>query len=134
MRRLRRSIGIGAALSFLLLGAPVDAAGAEDPPAPQAEEASVRRPAAEPTGRRASIAAMRSGRLNCGDVITQTTTLTADVGPCPGNGIIIGADNIMLNLNGHTISGTPGPGDGNAAGIRLPFRTGVRITGQPGNS
>lgn len=137
MRRLRRSLGIGAALSFLLLGAPVGGAGAapEDPPTPQGEQASARRPVAEPTGRRASVAAMRSGRLNCGDVITQTTTLTADVGPCAGTaGIIIGADNIMLNLNGHTVFGVPGPGSGNDGGIRLPFRTGVRITGQPGNS
>ncbi len=39
--------------------------------------------------------------------------------------IIVGADNITLNLNGHTISGTPGPGDGNAAGVRVPNRTGV---------
>jgi hypothetical protein len=77
---------------------------------------------------------MRAGRLSCGDVITKNTTLVADIGPCPGNGIIIGADNIRLNLNGHTISGTPGPGDGNAAGIRLPFRTGVTITGHPGKS
>jgi parallel beta-helix repeat protein len=77
---------------------------------------------------------MRAGRLSCGDVITKSTTLTADVGPCDGNGIIVGADNIRLNLNGHTISGTPGVGNGNAAGIRLPFRTGVTITGHPGNS
>jgi parallel beta-helix repeat protein len=77
---------------------------------------------------------MSSGRLSCGDKITRNTTLTADVGPCPTTGIIIGADNITLNLNGHTISGSPGPGNGNAAGIRLPFRSGVTITGLPGNS
>ncbi len=88
----------------------------------------------ERPGRSASAAAMRSGRIGCGEVITKSTTLTADVGPCPGNGIIIGADNIRLNLNGHTVSGTPGPGSGNDAGIRLPKRTGVRITGQPGSS
>ena len=139
VRRHRRSIGIGAALSFVLLGAPLGGAGADTPaqdlPAVQAEQASARKPVAEPTGRRASIAAMRSGRLNCGDVITQTTTLTADVGPCAGTaGIIIGADNIMLNLNGHTVFGVPGAGGGNDGGIRLPFRTGVRITGQPGTS
>ncbi len=67
-------------------------------------------------------------------MITKSTTLVADIGPCPADGIIIGADNIRLNLNGHTISGSPGPGDGNAAGIRLPFRTGVTVTGHPGNS
>lgn len=88
----------------------------------------------ERTGRGASMAAMRSGRLACGTVITRSTTLTADVGPCAGDGVIVGADGIMLNLNGHTISGSPGPGSGNDAGIRLPNRTGVRITGQPGSS
>lgn len=93
-----------------------------------------RRTPAEPKGNPASLAGMRAGRLSCGDVITQSTTLTADVGPCSGNGIIIGADNIMLNLNGHSVSGTPGPGDGSAAGIRLPNRRGVRVTGHPGNS
>jgi parallel beta-helix repeat protein len=78
---------------------------------------------------------MRSGRLKCGDVITRTTTLTADVGPCAGTaGIIIGADKIMLNLNGHTVFGVPGSGAGNDGGIRLPNRSGVTITGQPGNS
>ncbi len=77
---------------------------------------------------------MKSGRISCGDRITRSTTLTADVGPCPANGIIIGADNIMLNLNGHSVSGTAGPGTGNDAGIRLPNKTGVRITGLPGSS
>ncbi|MCA1708536.1 MAG: right-handed parallel beta-helix repeat-containing protein [Actinobacteria bacterium] len=77
---------------------------------------------------------MSAGRISCGAVITRSTTLTADVGPCPNSGIIIGADNIMLNLNGHTVFGVPGPGSGNDAGIRLPNRSGVRVTGQPGSS
>lgn len=72
--------------------------------------------------------------MKCGQTITRSTTLTADVGPCEGDGIVIGADNIRLNLNGHTISGTHGPGSGNQAGIRLPFRSGVTVTGHPGRS
>ncbi len=75
-----------------------------------------------------------AARVTCGQTITKNTTLVTDVGPCAGNGIIIGADNITLNLNGHTISGTPGPGDGNAAGVRLPNRTGVKVIGLPGAS
>ncbi|MDQ4091554.1 MAG: right-handed parallel beta-helix repeat-containing protein, partial [Actinomycetota bacterium] len=43
----------------------------------------------------------------CGQVITQDTVLDTDVGPCPGNGIIIGASNITLDLGGHTIFGSP---------------------------
>ncbi|HEV2126069.1 MAG TPA: hypothetical protein VGW38_25210, partial [Chloroflexota bacterium] len=75
-----------------------------------------------------------SATVTCGQTITRSTTLVSDVGPCPGDGIIIGADNITLNLNGRTISGTPGPGNGNAAGVRLPNRTGVTVTGLPGGS
>ena len=66
--------------------------------------------------------------IGCGTTITASTTLHSDIGPCSGDGIIIGANNITLNLNGHEIFGTPGPGDGNQAGIRLPFRSGVTIT------
>lgn len=45
--------------------------------------------------------------VSCGSVITQDTTLSSDIGPCPGEGIIIAADNITLDLNNHTISGNP---------------------------
>lgn len=41
----------------------------------------------------------------CGQYITQDTTLHTDILGCQGNGIVIGADNITLDLNGHTISG-----------------------------
>ena len=64
--------------------------------------------------------------VGCGTVITQSTTLDSDVGPCPDNGIIVGADNIVLDLNGHRVFGTPNPGDG--AGILLENRTGVTVT------
>jgi len=56
--------------------------------------------------------------MGCGSVVTQDTTLTANVGPCTGDGLVIGADNIKLDLGGHTISGQ-GPGDGTHAGIRI---------------
>ena len=41
----------------------------------------------------------------CGDTITTDTTLYADLVDCPGHGIVIGADGITLDLNGHTIDG-----------------------------
>jgi hypothetical protein len=41
----------------------------------------------------------------CGAVITTSTTLTADLVNCPGDGLIIGADNIELDLDGKTIDG-----------------------------
>ena len=43
--------------------------------------------------------------IACGDTITADTTLDRDLTDCPSNGILIGADGITLDLNGHTISG-----------------------------
>src|SRR5687768_3995804 len=47
--------------------------------------------------------------VQCGDVITQDTTLDSDLVDCPGDGVVIGASDITLDLAGHTIDGT-GPG------------------------
>jgi parallel beta-helix repeat protein len=43
--------------------------------------------------------------MRCGDTITRDTRLKNDLVNCPGNGIVIGADNITLDLNGHTVDG-----------------------------
>ena len=80
----------------------------------------------------ASLTTFISG-IGCGMRITKSTKLTADIGPCGGDGVIIGADNIKVNLGGHRIFGR-GTGAGYAVtddlvGIRLPNRTGVTITG-----
>ncbi len=50
-----------------------------------------------------------AANVKCGDTITTDTTLHKDLVNCPNNGIIIGADNITLNLNGHTIDGDGKP-------------------------
>ena len=67
--------------------------------------------------------------LACGQTITQNTVLENDVGPCPanlGHGIIVGADNITLDLNGHQVLGTSGLiNDG--AGVYVFRRTGVTV-------
>lgn len=47
----------------------------------------------------------QTGGLSCGDTITTDTTLDSDLTGCRSNGLLIGADNITLDLNGHTISG-----------------------------
>ena len=39
-------------------------------------------------------------------VITTNTTLSANIGPCYGSGIIVGASHIVLDCAGHTINGT----------------------------
>jgi parallel beta-helix repeat protein len=49
--------------------------------------------------------ALAAGEPKCGDTITADTTLHKDLVNCPNNGIVIGADGVTLNLNGHTIDG-----------------------------
>jgi len=44
-------------------------------------------------------------QLSCGDTITVNTRLTSDLVNCPNNGLVIGADNVTLDLNGHVIDG-----------------------------
>ena len=43
--------------------------------------------------------------ISCGTVLTHDTTLGNDLLDCPGNGLVIGADGITVDLGGHTISG-----------------------------
>jgi parallel beta-helix repeat protein len=68
------------------------------------------------------VVALRGGEaagaqpLNCGDTITVDTTLDQGLVDCPDNGIIIGADNITLDLNGNTIDGDGKPFAGCAQG------------------
>jgi large repetitive protein len=52
-----------------------------------------------------------ASHVGCGDTITTDTTLDSDLIDCPNNGIVIGADNITLDLNGHTIDGDATPVD-----------------------
>ncbi|MDP9073089.1 MAG: right-handed parallel beta-helix repeat-containing protein [Actinomycetota bacterium] len=47
-----------------------------------------------------------AGLIKCGATIKTNTTLTSDLGPCPATAIKFGADNITLDLNGHTVFGT----------------------------
>jgi parallel beta-helix repeat protein len=44
-------------------------------------------------------------QLSCGDTITTDMTLDSDLIDCPNNGIVIGADDITLDLNGHLVDG-----------------------------
>ena len=47
----------------------------------------------------------RARQIRCGETITTDTTLDNDLVNCPNNGIIIAADDVTLDLNGHTIDG-----------------------------
>ena len=46
-----------------------------------------------------------ANHVACGDTITQDTTLDSDL-TCPGNGLVVGANGVTLDLGGHAISGS----------------------------
>ena len=68
-----------------------------------------------------------SDRIGCGSVLTKDTVLTADIGPCRSDGLVVGKDGIRLNLNGYRVFGTAG--DNSTVGIRLFGRAGVTVSG-----
>jgi parallel beta-helix repeat protein len=59
----------------------------------------------------------------CGATVTASLKLDHDL-TCAGNGLIMGADGITIDLKGHTISGS-----GTGVGISVIGRTGVSIVG-----
>lgn len=67
----------------------------------------------------------------CGTVISRSTTLKADVGPCPADGLVVSGSNITLNLGGYKVfgafDGEHGVATGNHAGIRLVNVSGVTV-------
>lgn len=67
--------------------------------------------------------------LTCGAVITQSTVLRANLGPCPQVALTIpaGANHVTVDLNGHTIIGT---GAGGSVGIDV--RAGMVTIQGPG--
>ena len=42
--------------------------------------------------------------VHCGDIVTQSVRLADDLADCPADGLVIGADNVAVDLNGHTLS------------------------------
>ena len=57
----------------------------------------------------------------CGAVVTEDVVLGADLVGCPGDGLVVGAPDVTVDLNGHRVSGT-----GLGAGIRVQA-PGVRV-------
>jgi parallel beta-helix repeat protein len=46
-----------------------------------------------------------ANHIACGDTITTDATLDSDLVDCPSNGIVIGADDVTLDLDGHVVDG-----------------------------
>lgn len=72
----------------------------------------------------AAVAAPAShANPSCGATITKSTKLTSDISGCTGVGLKIGADDITLDLNGHTVA---------AAARRNPEAHGILNKGHEG--
>ena len=69
-----------------------------------------------------------ASKVSCGDTITTDATLHHNLVNCPNNGIIIGADNVTLDLNYHRIDGDETP----TADCTAPCDIGVDIDGHEG--
>jgi hypothetical protein len=50
-------------------------------------------------------AAHTNQAVQCGQTLTHSVKLTKDLVNCPGDGLVIGADGITVDLNGHTVDG-----------------------------
>ena len=62
----------------------------------------------------------------CGEVVQGNVNLTANLN-CTGDGLIVGADNTVINLNGYTVSG-PGQ-QSSKVGIVIPNNDNVMVQG-----
>ena len=60
--------------------------------------------------------------VSCGQTITQSIRVTNDLVDCPANGLVVGANGITIDLDGHTIDGL-----GLGAGIANPSFDSVAI-------
>jgi hypothetical protein len=84
--------------------------------------------------------------VTCGQSITASIRLANDLIDCTGDGLVIGADHITLDLAGHSISGTNAPGSEGIADDGHPgltvtngtiatfFFNGIGLRGAPGSA
>jgi parallel beta-helix repeat protein len=64
-----------------------------------------------------------SSQPTCGQVLTRSTKLRRDLGPCPDIGLVLGADDITLDCDGHRIYGAAGAN----IGVKAQDRAGLHI-------
>jgi len=62
----------------------------------------------------------------CGQALTTSVTLSADIGPCAGDGLRVVKNGITVNLAGHTVRGNANPAN-DQVGIRLVSVSGVTV-------
>jgi parallel beta-helix repeat protein len=82
------------------------------------------------------VLASSDGMISCGEVITTDVTLQQDLS-CPDDGVIIGEDGIVFNMNGHSITSSDGDDNsvdltmdvGGNSGIKVADVDGVTILG-----
>lgn len=67
-----------------------------------------------------------SAAVRCGQVVRSDFILRGDLLNCGGDGLVVGADNITLNLNGHELRGK---GHLSTAGVRIDGFEGVVVRG-----
>ncbi len=95
---------------------------AQDPPEITLPELELRYVAADAAPPPARDETFVERVVHCGEIVTESTRLAADVTGCLGEGIAIGKPDIILDLNGHTVSSglvfEPGEEDGLTPGIR----------------
>jgi parallel beta-helix repeat protein len=74
---------------------------------------------------RTAQAATSEAALVCGSVVTRDVRLSRDLRGCTGNGLVVGADGVDIDLNGHLISGA-GP-FASLSGIEIDAHSSVRV-------
>lgn len=57
-------------------------------------------------GSAAAASAAKPPVLSCGQTVTTSVKLTQDLRNCPNDGLVVGASDITIDLNGHAITGT----------------------------
>ena len=72
--------------------------------------------------------ASASTTVHCGETLTHSVKLANDLTNCPGDGLVIGASRITVDLAGHTIDGDAVIG-GDDTGVRLDGRQHVTVRG-----
>jgi hypothetical protein len=72
-----------------------------------------------------ATSALAAAPAACGDVITSDQTLVNDLINCPGDGLVVAASGVTIDLNGHTVSGL---GAGSGISTRLVAETPSDVT------